>query len=876
MKELPGRESGGVTEASSAQGRSLAKATQERVPLTSDDVDSEGSEGVYGEEITVRQWLSKPNREVDRVQSLHIFKQVLDFVDLAHGQGVMLRNIRPSCFLLSPLNRVAFIDSASTRSSSDQSYENSTGKGSASPERRHGDVGAGRRQAESSAHPPAGTVSSRPTSSSRDPDNRRPEQAVSCPWLPDWSGSTGSEGERRAGSRDGVQSSEMNSSSGKRVDLNSSDGALRNGEDCFPQRQLLHMEQAWYTSPEEHATGTSTYASDIYSLGVLMFEVLLSGHLQQLFCSFGSEVERARVMADLRNRILPPRLLSECPKEASFCLWLLHPDPACRPKSRDIYNCEILSEAGDAIAERQAAVQLEEKEAESEVLLEFLLRMQNQKQENARKLAQDVSRLSADIQEVERRRLALKKKRGPITKGENSGQRRITGVNLQERKGILGKRPHPEDGIGGREKGIACTDGRGKMLSKSARFMSNFNHLEKVYFSMNWRAGAPGMGMSKPSSRLGAQSLSIGCASNDDKKGISRAGEDNEEDWLGCFFDSLCKYARYSRFEVKATLRHGDLLNTANMVCSLSFDRDEEYFATAGVCKRIKVFECDTILNEHVDIHYPVVEMPCRSKLSSVCWNGYIKSHLASCDYEGVVQLWDANVPRVLRDYEEHEKRAWSVDFSKADPTKLASGSDDGTVKLWSINQESSIGTIKTKANVCCVQFPPDSGHLLTFGSADYKVYVYDLRTTKLPLCILASHQKAVSYVKFVDSVTLVSASTDNTLKLWDLTRANTTPHAQTGCSLTYTGHTNEKNFIGLSIADGYIACGSETNAVFAYHKSLPMEMASHKFGCTDPITGREVEEDGGQFVSSVCWRGKSQTLVAANSMGNIKILEMV
>lgn len=41
----------------------------------------------------------------------------------------------------------------------------------------------------------------------------------------------------------------------------------------------------------------------------------------------------------------------------------------------------------------------------------------------------------------------------------------------------------------------------------------------------------------------------------------------------------------------------------------------------------------------------------------------------------------------MLMEYEEHEKRAWSVDFSRADPTKLASGSDDGTVKLWSINQ---------------------------------------------------------------------------------------------------------------------------------------------------------------------------------------------
>ena len=35
----------------------------------------------------------------------------------------------------------------------------------------------------------------------------------------------------------------------------------------------------------------------------------------------------------------------------------------------------------------------------------------------------------------------------------------------------------------------------------------------------------------------------------------------------------------------------------------------------------------------------------------------------------------------------EHEQRVWSIDFSSADPTLLASGSDDGSVKLWNINQ---------------------------------------------------------------------------------------------------------------------------------------------------------------------------------------------
>lgn len=29
----------------------------------------------------------------------------------------------------------------------------------------------------------------------------------------------------------------------------------------------------------------------------------------------------------------------------------------------------------------------------------------------------------------------------------------------------------------------------------------------------------------------------------------------------------------------------------------------------------------------------------------------------------------------------------------------------------------------------------------------------------------------------------------------------------------------NEKNFVGLAVSNDYIACGSETNEVFVYHK---------------------------------------------------------
>ena len=123
---------------------------------------------------------------------------------------------------------------------------------------------------------------------------------------------------------------------------------------------------------------------------------------------------------------------------------------------------------------------------------------------------------------------------------------------------------------------------------------------------------------------------------------------------------------------------------------------------------------------------------------------------------------------------------------------------DELFLSLGLVLQGVSIGTIRTKANVCCVQFPLDSGRFLAFGSADHRIYYYDLRSLKMPLCTLVGHNKTVSYIKFVDTTNLVSASTDNTLKLWDLSmftsRVIDTPIQ------SFTGHTNVK--VSLFVAE--------------------------------------------------------------------------
>uniref|UniRef100_A0A8D3CGW3 COP1 E3 ubiquitin ligase n=1 Tax=Scophthalmus maximus TaxID=52904 RepID=A0A8D3CGW3_SCOMX len=318
---------------------------------------------------------------------------------------------------------------------------------------------------------------------------------------------------------------------------------------------------------------------------------------------------------------------------------------------------------------------------------------------------------------------------------------------------------------------------------------------------------------------------------------------------LDDFMECLSKFTRYNSVRPLATLSYAsDLYNGSSIVSSIEFDRDCDYFAIAGVTKKIKVFEYGTVIQDAVDIHYPVNEMTCNSKISCISWSSYHKNLLASSDYEGTVILWDGFTGQRSKVYQEHEKRCWSVDFNLMDPKLLASGSDDAKVKLWSTNLDNSVASIEAKANVCCVKFSPTSRYHLAFGCADHCVHYYDLRNTKQPIMVFKGHRKAVSYAKFVNGDEIVSASTDSQLKLWNVNK--------THCLRSFKGHINEKNFVGLASNGDYVACGSENNSLYLYYKGLSKTLLTFKFDTVKSVLDKDKKEDDtNEFVSAVCWR---------------------
>ena len=497
---------------------------------------------------------------------------------------------------------------------------------------------------------------------------------------------------------------------------------------------------------------------------------------------------------------------------------------------------------------RRRALEADSQRTQNVLLREFLTTLRRQREEMLQQLQRELQVIDADQNRVEQ---ALDGQRH----GDGAAAGDATAVpcvpSIESERGALpaesvspdvnpvasdSEVPEGFNVVRGADAQMPDSDA---LARRRRQVHSHFDDLVKCYFSLRPRAVHLGVG-----------------------------GEEGDACPLDSFSDALSRLTRYSGMRPLASLNYSsDLVAGSSIVSSIEFDKDKELFAIAGVTKKIKIYDYGFVVRNAIDIHYPTLEMACTSKISCVAWNGYHKSVLASSDYEGAITVWDTATGQKRHVYQEHEKRCWSVDFNLVDTNLIASGSDDFTVKLWATNASHSILSLEAKVNVCCVKFNPSSRFQLAFGSADHSVHYYDLRNTKKPLQVFKGHQKAVSYVKFVSDTDLVSASTDSQLKLWSVNSPT--------CLRSFHGHVNEKNFVGLATDGTYVACGSENNSLYVYYKGLSQSVLSYKFEPPRSLLERERADDGSQFVSAVCCKTGSSVLVAANSQGTIKVLEL-
>ncbi|KAL4448071.1 hypothetical protein ABPG75_005290 [Micractinium tetrahymenae] len=674
-----------------------------------------------------------------------------------------------------------------------------------------------------------------------------------------------------------------------------------------------------YASPEE-AAGCPDCRSDMFSLGLLFLD---------LFFPSSSQEQRCAQLRAARAAVLPAVLAgthsaSSTQAVQDLLQGLLQADPARRPTVHGVLRAGILADAyrivaglphwrllsaaapaasaaagvpsssaapAPAPAPRPPAAAASAPAAagpapgvDHEAVRHFLLLLRKSKQQELAQAQAQLVALEVDIGDVVSRRRV----RGG-SDGEPSSKRvrmEVDGEAYEPAAVIVQPSELAEEAA---EAAAALPE------EQAARVAAAMPQLEELFFQRRQAqlAAQQGQQAAQPPAPVKAAAPPAAAAA----VALAEGSRPVTPGHLESFARDLNELAAFTRLGLKATLRSGDLASPVEMACCAAFDRDDEFFATVGVSRRVKIFDFKACLEEGSEgmMHYPALQITTRSKLSSVSWNSYVKSQLITSDYSGLIQLWDASTAGEAAQFDEHARRVWSVDFSAADPMKFLSGSDDGSVRLWSVSDPSSVARIAAPANVCSVQFSPSDCHTIAFGCANYRVYLYDLRTTAHPLAVISGPQRAVSYVKFLGGSHLVSASTDSTLRLWDLREVLTSAGGAAPCvstasggstlsggaaagggrvrpACTYTGHRNQRNFVGLSVSpDGHILCGSEDNSVYAYYRTLPFSIARYRFGAADGPSA----EGHQPFVSAVCWANRSRHCLAANSQGLLQVLKL-
>ncbi|HYW74101.1 MAG TPA: protein kinase, partial [Pyrinomonadaceae bacterium] len=213
---------------------------------------------------------------------------------------------------------------------------------------------------------------------------------------------------------------------------------------------------------------------------------------------------------------------------------------------------------------------------------------------------------------------------------------------------------------------------------------------------------------------------------------------------------------------------------------------------------------------------------------SNLRHNSYINSvafspdgkWLATGSDDGTVKLWDVGAGQELLTLKGHSGLVWSVAFSP-DGKRLATASYDRTVKLWEAQTGQELATLKGHAdNVYSVAFSPD-GKTLASGSEDKTVKLWDA-LTKQELATLKGHAFGVHSVAFSpEGKTLASGSRDNTVKLWDAATRREL--------LTLKGHSGGVWSVAFSPDRKRLATGSADGSVKLWDAGAGQELLTLK-----------------------------------------------
>ncbi|MGI2904851.1 NB-ARC domain-containing protein [Tolypothrix sp. VBCCA 56010] len=254
-------------------------------------------------------------------------------------------------------------------------------------------------------------------------------------------------------------------------------------------------------------------------------------------------------------------------------------------------------------------------------------------------------------------------------------------------------------------------------------------------------------------------------------------------------------------------------LNDDQCIYSIKFNLDGNILVSAGD-KYIVLWDVD----KGVEVQKIDLE---QQEVYSIAFSN--RHTLVSGSQDGYVCLWDIsdiNRPQLLKNWKEHEKAVRCVAFCP-NGAIIASGSEDGTIRLWKTNINESFKTLKSDQikQVWTIAFSLN-GKTLASGSSDknpsgidehHNIRLWNIDNGEC-LKILGTykngHKNQLRSVAFCPNPEnlLISGADDHAIKVWDINTGK--------CQKTIQGYTNRIWSVAFSPNAKMLVSGSEDNKI--------------------------------------------------------------
>jgi WD40 repeat protein len=202
---------------------------------------------------------------------------------------------------------------------------------------------------------------------------------------------------------------------------------------------------------------------------------------------------------------------------------------------------------------------------------------------------------------------------------------------------------------------------------------------------------------------------------------------------------------------------------------------------------------------------------------------------LASGSTDGTVKLWNLATGRNVSILKGHQDRVGPLKFSP-DGKLLASGSDDRTVRLWEVASRRAVATFRGhRDKINDLVFSPDS-RILASGSEDHTARLWDTASRR-EIPSLIRHEGWINSVAFSPDGRLLATGSIEAIKLWDVRSRRQWGRAlQAGDGTFALAFSRDGETLASGHWEGEVALWNVTRrqktALLKGHRSLPWSLA--------------------------------------------------